>query len=296
MKGLYNINCFLPFTIHSHHPHLISTKQLLSLSLTQRLIHNHYSSATQATMHATQTLLTSALLLTSAIASPLAAAKRTAGIDYTPPGGWESVDYPDDAGKNLDYYPPPPGGWENVKYPPGTGANGGSCDPPFKFTSTYHVVATGSEVRNGTTPAPGPKDAVGFFEYGINAPQDTICFVSLLPPINHRSNINVLQNITLLNVAGTPQSPARTATHIHQAARGASGPPRLSFPNPEGDDKKRNSVGCLKGPFTTGLNGPDGKDTGTGFKVAQIEKDPAAFFTDFHSNLFSLGVVRGQLA
>jgi hypothetical protein len=70
----------------------------------------------------------------------------------------------------------------------------------------------------------------------------------------------------------------------------------MAFPNPVGDDKKRNSVGCLTGPFETGLNGPDGKDTGTGFKVEMIEQNPEGYFADFHSNFFTLGVVRRQLA
>ncbi|CZR53244.1 uncharacterized protein PAC_03122 [Phialocephala subalpina] len=218
------------------------------------------------------TLLTTALFASGAVTAPTE-------IKYgSPPGGWEPVDYPKGTGENLPYYPPPPGGWESIKYPPETGDDA-SCNSPFMFTSTYHVTAVGSEVRNGTAPAPGPKDAVGFFEYGINSWLDTICY-----------------NITLLNVAGNPQSPAKTATHIHQAARGASGPPRIAFPNPVGDDKRRSTAGCLTGPFTTGLNGPDGKDTGTGFIVKQIEESPVAFFTDYHSNLFSLGVVRGQLA
>jgi hypothetical protein len=78
--------------------------------------------------------------------------------------------------------------------------------------------------------------------------------------------------------------------------RGASGPPRLAFPNPAGNDSKRVSVGCMTGPFTTGLNGTDGKDTGTGFNVMQIEANPAGFFTDTHTVLYPLGVVRGQLA
>ena len=69
-----------------------------------------------------------------------------------------------------------------------------------------------------------------------------------------------MKNITLLNVVGGYRSPARTATHIHEAARGASGPPRLAFPNPVGDDKRRVSVGCIAGPFTTGLNGANGKE------------------------------------
>ncbi|CAD6447546.1 023261c1-28bc-44bd-b28a-cc70113b87b8 [Sclerotinia trifoliorum] len=150
---------------------------------------------------------------------------------------------------------------------------------PFVFTSTYNVVALGSEVRNGTVSVPGPSNAIGYFNYGINAHEDTICY-----------------NITLINVPGTYQSLARTATHIHEAARGTSGPPRLAFPNPIGYDSRRISVGCMTGPFTTGLNGADGKDTGTGFKVSRIEANPAGFFADVHTNLFPLGVVRGQLA
>lgn len=97
-------------------------------------------------------------------------------------------------------------------------------------------------------------------------------------------------------MAGTYQSPARTATHIHEAARGTSGPPRLAFPNPVGYDNKRVSVGCLTGPFTTGLNGPNGQDTGTEFTVKRIEDNPSGFFADSHTNLFPLGVVRGQLS
>lgn len=96
-------------------------------------------------------------------------------------------------------------------------------------------------------------------------------------------------------MVGAYQSPARTATHIHQGARGASGPPRIVFPNPEGDDKKRVSTGCQTGPFTTGVLA-NGVDTGTNFTLAQIEANPANFFTDSHTALFSLGVVRGQLA
>jgi hypothetical protein len=98
-----------------------------------------------------------------------------------------------------------------------------------------------------------------------------------------------------MGVKGAYQSPARTATHIHQAAKGKAGPPRIAFPNPVGDDRVRYSVGCLIGPFLTGVNA-SGIDTGTGFKVKQIEADPASFFTDVHTTAFSQGAVRGQLA
>lgn len=70
----------------------------------------------------------------------------------------------------------------------------------------------------------------------------------------------------------------------------------IAFPNPtllEGG--RRNSVGCLRGPFETGIKGADGKDTGEGFHVKQIEANPSNFFTDVHSSLAVPGAVRGQL-
>ena len=83
----------------------------------------------------------------------------------------------------------------------------------------------------------------------------------------------------------------KTARHIYEAARGASGPPRIAFPNPVGDGKRRLSVGCLTGPFTTGMNGPDGMDTGSEFMVKHIEDNPAGFFADSHTELFPLGAL-----
>lgn len=76
------------------------------------------------------------------------------------------------------------------------------------------------------------------------------------------------QNITLY-VKGNYQSPAATATHIHEAAVGRAGPPRLAFPNPVPLDRVsgldvfswRASFGCLQGPFRTGLNGTDGGES-----------------------------------
>lgn len=121
------------------------------------------------------TLTSTAALLSSVLALPT-------DITYgPPPGGWENVKYPAGTGENLPSYPAPPGGWESVKYPAGTEAKP-SCGSPFVFTSTYNIVAVGSEVRNGTTPAPGPKDAVGFFSFGINSQTDTICYVCPISP------------------------------------------------------------------------------------------------------------------
>ena len=147
----------------------------------------------------------------------LVASATAIPTDYTPKGGWESVKYPAGTGENLHEYPAPPGGWEKVNYPPGTGANlheypGKNKYPPIavfctdgilappggwgsvdynmkdnggkKWTSTYHVKAVGSEVRNGTTPKPGPENAVGYFDFQINSKDDKICYVSApYPPL-----------------------------------------------------------------------------------------------------------------
>merc|ERR1711988_43922 len=103
-------------------------------------------------------------------------------------------------------------------------------------------------------------------------------------------------NIVLENFRGEYQSAADTSTHIHEAPKGQAGPPRLAFPNPVpvGDGKKRISIGCMMGPYETGIVS-DGHDTGAGFTVKQIEDNPSAFFTDVHSSLAVPGAVRAQL-
>ncbi|RVX67546.1 hypothetical protein B0A52_08899 [Exophiala mesophila] len=154
-------------------------------------------------------------------------------------------------------------------------------DSPFHFTSTYKVVAVPEEVINGTSVTPGEPGAIGYYNYGINSDLDVICY-----------------NITLFGVTGDYQSPAVTATHIHEAPKGSAGPPRLAFPDPLpiSDDSSvvRRSVGCLTGPFITGVLN-DGVDTGAGFTLAQIEANPSGFFTDSHTARYVPGVVRGQL-
>lgn len=151
----------------------------------------------------------------------------------------------------------------------------------FTFTSMHSIQATPDQVVNETTPTGGLAGASGVFNFGINSQANMICY-----------------NITLHNFQGEFESPADTATHIHEAARGASGPPRIAFPNPEpiGEDAAvRNSAGCLKGPFLTGVVMEE-KDTGEGFHVSQIEENPAAFMADTHSSLALPGAVRGQIA
>ncbi|OUE14665.1 hypothetical protein CMMCA002_00780 [Clavibacter michiganensis subsp. michiganensis] len=97
-------------------------------------------------------------------------------------------------------------------------------------------------------------------------------------------------------MTGEYQSPAKTATHIHQAAVGKAGPPRIAFPNPvDAGNGTRTSSGCMQGPFTTGIMNAQDQDTGTSFTVAQIEADPASFAADTHTASFTAGAVRGQL-
>ncbi|KAF2209073.1 hypothetical protein CERZMDRAFT_114202 [Cercospora zeae-maydis SCOH1-5] len=162
---------------------------------------------------------------------------------------------------------------------------------PIPFTSTYRVKAVPEEVVDMmNNPTGGLPGAVGFYDLGINSELDTICYY-----------------IRLYNIRGEYQSPADTATHIHESARLTSGPPRIAFPNPQPVAGKnyRVSVGCLTGPFETGIiSNATQMDTGAGFRVAQIEANPAGFNADVHTNFMDAaqginavpGAVRGQLA
>ncbi|GAA5985242.1 hypothetical protein JCM11641_003646 [Rhodosporidiobolus odoratus] len=148
-----------------------------------------------------------------------------------------------------------------------------------------------ADVNANNTPTPGEEGAWGVFEYGVNSIEEVICY-----------------NITLY-ISGNYSSPANTATHIHQAGVGRNGPPRIAFPNPtplnwtEGDSTEwlnstekqvRRSLGCLKGPFTTGILA-NGTDTGTNFTLSTLEASPSSFFTDSHTARFPAGAIRGQL-
>ena len=163
-----------------------------------------------------------------------------------------------------------------------TGAGTASAETevpePATFTSAFTAMATPDMVINSDgVPTPGEPGASGTFTYRINSDTEVICY-----------------DITLDGVTPPYQSPAKTATHIHEAA-GKAGPPRIALPNPEDDGTGRLvSKGCLQGPFTTGV-APDGTDTGEGFTLDQIEADPSAFFTDTHTSAFTAGAVRGQL-
>jgi hypothetical protein len=151
---------------------------------------------------------------------------------------------------------------------------------PSSFTSAFTVMATPDQVLNADAVAtPGPAGATGQFTFRVNSTLDIICY-----------------DITVAGISGEYQSPAKTATHIHAAAVGKAGPPRIAFPNPAPvGDGPRTSSGCLQGPFTTGVLAADGVDTGTGFTLAQLEADAASFAADTHTVANPAGAVRGQL-
>lgn len=157
-------------------------------------------------------------------------------------------------------------------------------EPPAEFTSAFTTTATPDNVVDADgEPTPGEEGATGTFTFMINSDTETICY-----------------DIALTGVTPPYESPARTATHIHEAEAGAAGPPRLAFPNPTGPNGEETgdvltSTGCMQGPFTTGIEDDEGEDTGAGFSLTQIEEDPSAFFGDTHTSQFTAGAVRGQL-
>lgn len=152
-------------------------------------------------------------------------------------------------------------------------------DRPDSFTSAFTSMATPDTIINTDGDSvPGEEGATGTFTFMINSDEEIICY-----------------DITLDGVTPPYESMAKTATHVHEAAAGSSGPPRLAFPDPTQDGDVLRSEGCLKGPFTTGLEGDDGNDTGQGFTLSQIEANPAGFSADTHTADFVPGAVRGQL-
>ena len=148
---------------------------------------------------------------------------------------------------------------------------------PESFTSTIDVVARSGEVVAETD---GDSRATAAFSLQLNSDLDVLCYT-----------------ITTRGIDPPYKSPARTSTHIHEAAPGASGPPRLVFVDASSSSNTdpRTSSGCAKGPFTTGVAGPDGSDTGTGFTVEELEANPSAYYVDIHTEQFPGGSVRAQL-
>lgn len=158
---------------------------------------------------------------------------------------------------------------------------GEEVSEPSSFTSMFTTTATPDMVVDEDgDPSPGEEGATGTFDFRINSDEEIICY-----------------DITLDGVTPPFESPAKTATHIHEGAESEAGPPRLAFPDPEDDGSGMMvSSGCIQGPFTTGLDDDDtGEDTAEGFTLSQIEDDPDSFYADTHTEDFLDGTVRGQL-
>ncbi|MBA2388216.1 MAG: CHRD domain-containing protein, partial [Acidimicrobiia bacterium] len=152
---------------------------------------------------------------------------------------------------------------------------------PASFTSAFTAAATPDEIINPDGMAvAGEEGATGTFNFRINSDEEIICY-----------------DIMLNGVTPPYMSMARSATHIHEALAGQSGPPRVTFRDPEdaGDGTLRSS-GCIQGPFTTGIEAEGGGDTGDGFSLKSIEADPAGHYGDTHTMDFVAGAVRGQLS
>lgn len=148
---------------------------------------------------------------------------------------------------------------------------------PDTFTSAFTVAATPQEVA-APDGGSGEPASSGTFTFQLNSDENVICY-----------------DIELRGVTTPYMSPARTATHIHEAAPGVSGPPRIVFPNPTPEGAEvMTSSGCLQGPFTTGVTADSGADTGAGFTVAELEATPGEYYVDAHTSQFVPGAVRGQ--
>lgn len=103
----------------------------------------------------------------------------------------------------------------------------------------FVVQADGEQVVDGDTGevGVGDPDGSGLYELDLQPDEDIICFkiaVDVTPPY---------------------ESPASTATHIHEAPAGEAGPPRVMFTDPNPNDPEKNqvrkSVGCLPGDYAT---------------------------------------------
>lgn len=155
-----------------------------------------------------------------------------------------------------------------------------TVERPDEFTSAFRVTATPSGIIDPDGERiQGENSASGTFIFMINSDEEIICY-----------------DIEFRGVTPPYESPARTATHIHEAASGQFGPPRLAFEDPNGSDEDPlTSSACIQGPFTTGVEDDEGNDTAAGFSLSQIEDDPSAFYADVHTSDHPAGAIRGQL-
>ncbi len=152
-------------------------------------------------------------------------------------------------------------------------------EEPDTFTSAFTATGDPGMVVNGEGESvPGPEGATGTFTYMVNSDEEIICY-----------------DITISGVDPQYESPAKTATHLHEAPAGTAGPARIAFPNPSGEGDTLTSSGCLQGPFNTGVEGDDGVDTGEGFSLTELEDNTENYYSDVHTTEYLPGAVRGQM-
>lgn len=140
---------------------------------------------------------------------------------------------------------------------------------PASFTSAFRVDANATQVPADDQGNRGNTAATGVWDLQINADQEIICF-----------------DITVDGINPPYESPAMTATHIHQGAPGEVGGAKVLFPNPEMTSNGTYvAEGCLLEPF----NDP-------AFSFATLEAGPIGFYVDTHTSAFPRGDVRGQFS
>lgn len=141
------------------------------------------------------------------------------------------------------------------------------------WTSVFVIPADPDMVPDGGEPG-----ASGTFTLYLNSNTETVYY-----------------EIELTGVTPPYDSPALTATHIHEGDPGETGPPRVVFDDPQPqDDGTLRSSGFVEGPFVTGAEDDDGNDQGAGFSLSQIEANPGGFYVDVHTEDFPTGAARGQ--
>ena len=163
------------------------------------------------------------------------------------------------------------------------GIGGPAVPSGFVQTSRFVTVVDAAQVTDGTDVGLGEEGATGVFDLKLDSVDNVICYA-----------------ITLDGVSGPYQSPALTATHIHQNSVGETGPARVAFADPQPvdagqPDGPRRSTGCVDGDAASFPSGAMDPDPGAGFDVAALEADPSGFYLDSHTAAFPAGAVRGQL-
>jgi hypothetical protein len=162
------------------------------------------------------------------------------------------------------------------------GAVRGQFADAFEVTSRFSIEADALQVVADGEPAAGEPGATGTWDLRMDEELNLICYA-----------------IELDGVSGDYESPALTATHIHEGEVGVAGPAPVAFANPvpiddSDPDGLRRSSGCVDAGAASFPDGAMDPDPGVGFQVSDIEDDPSEYYVDTHTEDFPAGAVRGQ--